>query len=295
MKSVNRQQSIRNIVIFALLVNGLAWLGPLLGGTPTAPGPGVLVWATAPLVAALVMRFVVRDPVSLGMRPAIRGNGRWYGLSLLYYPLAIGLVLAAGTGLGATVLGDFSAGAFVTALIPLAVSYLLFAIFEEVGWRGYLAPKVAGIDEGLLGHAIVGLIWASWHFPYMRELWGHTSAGLEILLPLFLLGTVVSTVVYGEIRKRTGSVWPAVLMHWVGNSLANTLLVGGFVTLVPGREWLGSFGVEGVLMIGLAGVVGFVLYTLTPAVPPPPSAAPAEPARSPASATSTDVATRAYG
>lgn len=259
MKTVERNQAIRNIAIFALLVNGLAWLGPLLGGTPTAPGPGVLVWATAPLVAALVMKFLLRDPVSLGARPAFRGNGRWYGLSLLYYPAAIGLVLAVGTALGATALADFSAGGFVAALVPLAVAYLLFALFEEVGWRGYLAPKVAEINDGLLGHALVGLIWAAWHFPYMQELWGHTSAEPVVLLPLFVLGTVVSAVVYGEIRKRTGSVWPAVLMHWVGNSLANTLLVGGFVSFLPGREWLGSFGVEGALMIAIAGVVGILL------------------------------------
>lgn len=260
MSITNKQQSIRNIAIFALLVNGLAWLGPVLGGTPTAPGLGVLVWATAPVVAALVMKFLLRDPVLLGMKPAFPGNGRWYGLSLLYYPAAIGLVLALGLLTGAGRLGDFSAGAFVTVLIPLAVSYLIFAFLEEFGWRGYLVPRVAEVNDGLLGHAIVGLIWASWHFPYMRELWGHTTAEPVLLLPLFLVGTIVSAVVYGEIRLRTGFLWPAVLMHWVGNSLANTLLSGGFVTLAPGREWLGSFGVEGVLMIGIAALVGLGLY-----------------------------------
>jgi len=70
--------------------------------------------------------------------------------------------------------------------------------------------------------------------------------------------------VYGEIRIRTGSVWPAVLMHWTGNTIANTLLAGftgaGFVSLLPGKEWLGSFGVEGVLMIALFALLGSVLY-----------------------------------
>ena len=32
MSQTNKQQSIRNIIIFTILVNGLAWLGPLLGG-----------------------------------------------------------------------------------------------------------------------------------------------------------------------------------------------------------------------------------------------------------------------
>lgn len=73
-----------------------------------------------------------------------------------------------------------------------------------------------------------------------------------------MLGTIISSVVYGEIRRRTRSVWPAVLLHWMGNTLANGLLTT-LVVLVPGRAWLGSFGVEGVLMMGLFGMVGGAL------------------------------------
>jgi membrane protease YdiL (CAAX protease family) len=260
----SRKQAIRYIVIFAILVNGLAWLGPVLGGDPTTPGPGFLVWGTAPLVSALVMVFPLRDKVSLGLKPTFRGNGRWYALSILAYPVAIAIVLALGLLLGASSVSSFAARTFVTAIIPLAVIYFIFAFFEEVGWRGYLAPRVYGLNDSLLGHALVGVIWASWHFPYLRDLWAHTSEGLATLLPRFVLGAIVFAVVYGEIRIRTGSVWPAVLMHWVGNTVANTLLTGfageGFVSFVPGKEWLGSFGVEGVLMIVLFGALGGVLY-----------------------------------
>jgi membrane protease YdiL (CAAX protease family) len=264
MMAPNRKQSIRNIIIFVILVNGLAWLGPVLGGDPTAPGPGFLVWATAPIVSALVMKFLLRDPVSLGFKPAFRGNGRWYALSILAYPVTISIVLALGLLLGASNLGNFTVSAFAMAMIPLAVTFFIFAFFEEVGWRGYLAPRVYELNDRLLGHALVGVIWASWHFPYLRELWTHTSEGLITLLPRFILGTIVFAVVYGEIRIRTGSVWPAVLMHWTGNTIANTLLAGftgaGFVSLLPGKEWLGSFGVEGVLMIALFALLGSVLY-----------------------------------
>jgi membrane protease YdiL (CAAX protease family) len=259
-----RKQAVRNIVVFVLLVNGLAWLGPLLGGDPTTPGLGFLVWGTAPIVSALVVKFVLRDKQSLGFKPAFKGNGRWYALSILAYPVTIAVVLILGLLLGASAIGSFALPAFVTAMIPLAVTYLIFAFFEEVGWRGYLAPKVYGLNDGLLGHVLVGVVWASWHLPYMRELWAHTSEGWLTLLPRFLLGTIVFAVVYGEIRIRTGSVWPAILMHWVGNTLANTLLIGyaggEFVSLAPGKEWLGSFGVEGVVMIVLFGLLGGALY-----------------------------------
>lgn len=262
--SATHSITVRNIVIYALLVNGLAWLGPLLGGDPTNPGLGLLVWGTAPLVAALLMKFVFRDPVEMGWRPKLRGNGRWYALSLLIYPIAILLVLSIGLLTGATTMRSFTVETFVSTMAPLAVIYFFFALFEEAGWRGYLTPRVAEFNDGLVGHLLVGLIWASWHLPYLSQLWAHTGEGIITLLPRFVLGTVVSAVLYGEIRLRTGTLWPAVLMHWVGNTLANTLLLGadggGFVEFAPGRVWIGSFGVEGVLMMLIFGVLGGVLY-----------------------------------
>ncbi|WP_420630280.1 type II CAAX prenyl endopeptidase Rce1 family protein [Candidatus Leptofilum sp.] len=256
--------TVRQIIIFAALVNVLGWLGPVLGGSPTEPGLGLLVWGVAPIVSALIMRFVLRDKVSLGFGLKLRGNGRYYLLSLLFYPVIILLVLVLGLLLGASTISSFTGAEFMVALMPIAITSFIFGFFEEVGWRGYLAPKVAEIHTGLLGHTIVGLIWASWHFPYLRELWGHTSEGMTTLLPRFILGTIIAAIVYGEIRMRTRSVWPAVLMHGIGNTVANTLLAGtdgaALMTLVPGKEWLSSFGIEGVIMIALSGLLAAVLY-----------------------------------
>ncbi|MFC1711875.1 type II CAAX prenyl endopeptidase Rce1 family protein [Patescibacteria group bacterium] len=254
----------RNIIIFTILVNGLAWLGPVLGGNPTTPGLGFLVWGVAPLVSVLAMKLLLKDEVSLGFKPAYKGNGHWYALSILIYPITIAVVLALGLLLGVSIISNFTVPTFVTAVIPIAVTFFIFAFVEEVGWRGYLAPKVYNVNDGLLGHVLIGVIWASWHFPYLHELLAHTSEGLVTLLPRFILGVIVFAVVYGEIRIRTGSVWPAVLMHWIGNTFANTLMSGfanqGFVSLVPGTEWLGSFGVEGMVMMLFFGTLGGFLY-----------------------------------
>ncbi|MCJ7703537.1 MAG: hypothetical protein MUO62_18295, partial [Anaerolineales bacterium] len=136
MSSTNKKQTIRNIIIFTILVNGLAWLGPVLGGDPTKPGLGFLVWAAAPIVSALVMKLLLRDKVSLGFKPAFKGNGRWYALSILVYPVTIAVVLALGLLLGASTISNITLPAFMTAMIPLAVTFFIFAFTEEVGWRG---------------------------------------------------------------------------------------------------------------------------------------------------------------
>jgi len=254
----NTWLSIRNIIIFTILVNGLAWLGPLLGGDPSTPGLGFLLWGIAPIASALVIKIILRDPVSLGFRPSFKGNGRWYALSILVFPVTIAIVLGLGLVFSSTTIRNFTLPIFISAMIPLAVTYLIFALFEEVGWRGYLSPKMYGLNDGLIGHCVIGLIWASWHIPYFRELWSHTSEELVTLLPRFLLGTIVLAVVYGEIRIRTGSVWPAVLMHWVGNSIANPL-VAGFVLFSAGKEYLGSVGVDGLFMIAFFGLLGVAI------------------------------------
>ena len=44
----NRKQTIRDLIIFAILVNGLAWLGPILGGRPEELDPGEMDQGAGP-------------------------------------------------------------------------------------------------------------------------------------------------------------------------------------------------------------------------------------------------------
>jgi membrane protease YdiL (CAAX protease family) len=259
MSDSERRRTIRYIVIFSVLVNLVAWIGPLLGGDPTSPGLGFLIWGTAPILVSLLMRAVTRDWSDLGARPAIRKNARWYLVSLVAYPVAIVLALFLGTLISASSVSEFSAGAFFQAALPAMVIFFFFALFEEVGWRGYLAPKMYSLGINVyVAHALVAIVWASWHLPYIRELSTYTTEGLATYIPRLYLGAFAFSIVYGEIRIITATFWPAVLMHWVGNAIANPL-VAGFVTFPPGREYLGSVGVDGLFMIAYFGLLGIAI------------------------------------
>ncbi len=259
MNAAERRRTIRHIVMFSMLVNAVAWTGPMLGGDPASPGLGFLVWGTAPILASLLMRAVTRDWSDLGARPAVRKNARWYLISLLAYPVAIALTLLVGSMVSASSVSGFSMGPFLQAALPALVIFFFFALFEEVGWRGYLAPKMNSIGmNAYLAHALVALVWASWHLPYIRELSAYTPEGLATYLPRFYLGAFAFSIVYGEIRILTASFWPAVLMHWIGNAIANPL-VAGFVSFSAGREYLGSVGVDGLLMIAFFGLLGVAI------------------------------------
>ena len=253
-------RTIRNILFFTLLVNALAWLGPVLGGDPVEPGPGFLLWGIAPLASCLIVRAVTRDWGDLGIRPGFRKHWVWYLVSLLSYPAAIAIALGLGAAQNVVRFQGFTWPAFFQAFLPALFLYFVFAAFEEFGWRGYLAPKMYSLGLNVfLAHALVTVIWASWHLPYIHFLSEYTSEGLGAYLPRFYLGCFAFTVVYGEIRLRTNSVWPAVGMHWFGNSIANPL-VAQFVLLQPGMEALGSPGVDGLWPIVFFICLGVGLY-----------------------------------
>ena len=48
------------------------------------------------------------------------------------------------------------------------------------------------------------------------------------------------------------------LMHWVGDTIDNPL-AAGLVTFAPGREYLGSVGVDGLIMILFFNLLGVAL------------------------------------
>jgi len=60
------------------------------------------------------MKFVLRDKVSLGFNPRLSGNGGWYALSALSYPVAIAVILGLGLLLGFSTINNFTIPAFAT-------------------------------------------------------------------------------------------------------------------------------------------------------------------------------------
>lgn len=95
--------------------------------------------------------------------------------------------------------------------------WLLLALGEEIGWRGFLALQLKRADLPLPMLA-GGLIWSSWHWPAM--LWGDYPAGPDRMLSLVLLTVTLTSFAYplAALRLATGSVWPAVLSHALWNS-----------------------------------------------------------------------------
>jgi membrane protease YdiL (CAAX protease family) len=260
----------RNLIIFTVLVLGIAALAGVIepltvppGAEPGTPGLGQLLWIIAPLGVMLLLRIFGGDGWDdFGLQPNFKGNGFWWLVSGLVFPVVIAISVLLGALLGGLELDVNRFSAFVATLLTGLISAMIKNVFEEFAWRGYLAPKLYSLHMNIwLSHAIVGMVWGAWHWPFVFVFWPYLTPNmLWYFVPLLLVGTFSQSVVYGEIRLATASVLPAWVMHTIGNAIGNTLLLSNFIQLSPGRELWFSPGAESVSSIIMTFSVGYWLH-----------------------------------
>lgn len=207
-----------------------------------------------PGIAALIVVFLVQRPRPasiaeyLGLWP-LRPVGRtlWMSVTGLFGSallVILGVFLAGALGLVQLDLVNFSgfaqvlqAASPVESPIPVGLIVLLqlltipiaaifngiFALGEEIGWRGWLLPSLRplGTWPALL---LSGAVWGFWHSPLI--LLGYNFAQPNLLgVALMIGGCMVYGVLIGWLRLRTGSVWPAVFAHGAFNAAAGFLIL----------------------------------------------------------------------
>jgi membrane protease YdiL (CAAX protease family) len=259
-----------NLMIFTVLVLVLPWLGKWVDiqtQSPPGEGPGALIWIGSPLLIAFLLRGFGGDGwKDLGIKPNFKGNLLWYLISMLVYPTVILIIIVIGRAFGIITFPELSEEA-LALLIQGSVTMLIMQsiknIFEEFAFRGYLAPKMYTLKMNtFVSHGIVGLIWGVWHLPYIRYITPYTMESLVTLTPRLVLGAIAASMVYGEIRLKTDSVWPAWLMHTVGATVVTAFMLYSGMTFSSGTEWLFQPVFEGGLTIVFFVVVGIVLHQL---------------------------------
>ncbi len=238
----------KNMVWYLIISFGLGWLlfvlplasGP--AGSSTRQTVSLITWSIAmwaPGLAAIVCtRRVDRKPfASLNLQRL--GNWRvylWAWLTPFFLTIAAGLLTWL-LGVGKLDL-EFSSiqkamEAATGPRIPPAMIVLLqiamaltigpifntlFALGEELGWRGYLLPQLEGLGQW---KAIVlsGVIWGLWHMPVILQ--GHNYPQHPVA-GVFLM--IVFCVLFGAFLSwlylQTRSPWAPALGHGSLNAVA---------------------------------------------------------------------------
>jgi uncharacterized protein len=129
-----------------------------------------IIWGSTPLIAVLLMMFLITDEGRTREGRALLGLHR-LGVRLWWIAILgtflISLLAAAMTW--ATRFASFTTPAspvdtVLNFVVNAIVTIATFALVEEVAWRGYLLPRLPqlGRNKAL---AITGLVHAAWHLP----------------------------------------------------------------------------------------------------------------------------------
>ena len=132
------------------------------------------------------------------------------------------------------------------------------ALGEEIGWRGFLLPRLVQQTGFTRGCFLSGCIWAVWHYPGL--LFTDYNAGTRpgFALTCFTLMVIADSYILGWLRLKSGSLWTGAILHASHNLFIQAIF--DRMTAPVGRVLYVTteFGIGLVLTIG-----AFALYFWT--------------------------------
>jgi uncharacterized protein len=242
-----------------VLLSGLFWAFIISAGHVRA-GAGLyvqgLMWS--PALAAFATVYVGRlEFRSLGLA---WGEGGYallaYLLPLAYAAIAYGFVWALGFGffpnpeaiaalskqLGWTIRDPtlFVALYFLLMATTGMIAGVATALGEEIGWRGFLAPRLVATLGFTVGAVLTGTIWASWHLPILLFADYNRGTPWWFSLPCFFTLAVSGSIILTWLRLRSKSVWPCAILH----ASHNIFIQAFFTPLTGARGTITSYAID---------------------------------------------------
>jgi len=264
-----RHKTFREIAVFLALTALFSFLayipiikaGNINGGQSKLAGLLMLAPGLAAVITYLIFEHSLRP---IGWRP---GKIVYLLLGLvipfLYCLIEYGFVWLSGRD---SYNGQFPPN-FAVFLVTMLLNGTLSALLEEVGWRGFLVPKMIKLTSFTKTSIITGLVWAIWHYPliiFSNVRLGNTP--LLYSLACFTIFCVGLSFAAAWLRLKSGSVWASSLLH--GSHNVFMLHVFNALTTASVGTWLllGEFGAVTAVMGLLLAILFWSLQTrLSPA------------------------------
>ena len=192
-----------------------------------------------PAIAVIITRLVTRE----GFRNSFlgfgkRNSGKYYAAAFIYpivLPLVSGLILHLFIVKNGSISDSAFASDGISAVTTLLISIItgfaaaLHGLGEELGWRGYLTPKLEELMPTSAAVIVTGIIWALWHGPLLaygydfgRDYDFFPYGGFIAMIVMCIFWSALLT----WLTKRTNSVYPAALCHM----LCDTILTNVFMS-----------------------------------------------------------------
>ena len=225
-KKENLKQVITFLFITSIISTGIfIWM---FSGAKDSPA-AVLPMMYTPGISAIITAIIFQDRIgNFGWK---LGKARFLVYSYLL-PIVVSLV---GYGLvwitkfsdftteqvinykWAKMLGFDLPAPFLVGLFSkmiLASFLTIIPVFgEEVGWSGFLTPKLRKVLSIPVTSVLVGVYWAVWHFPAIIGGFYGTGTPLWVALPGFTLVLVGASFNRTVLIEKSKSLWVGVILH----------------------------------------------------------------------------------
>jgi len=254
------------LVVAAGTTTAIAFVTASQGWTVRSPQWGLL--AIVAMWAPAAGRFLACRTVDRGFTSPLPLS-RWgaTGARVILVPLAVPMAVygsayaiawSAGLAQWSPGGGRWTTGSQIAANVVANLSILgvfgtLTALGEEIGWRGYLQPRLdaAGVRYSV---AVVWICELIYHAPVMAGAGYAAAGGFFTSLLLFAAVGLPTSFLWAFESYRARSLWPAVFFHSFHNTVSQWL----FPKFFAGGDnelWLGESGLfpaAGYLVVGIA-------------------------------------------
>ena len=227
----------------------------------------------SPALAALATKTIFRE--SIRDLPWRWGRARyaWLGYLIpLAYALPVYLFVWC-AGLGGLAPADFvrqtaqqfgwpnfSPSLTITLFILLTatlglVAKVARALGEEIGWRGFLVPELSKVVSFPATATISGLMWAVYHFPILLFADYNAGAPAWYSLTCFTLMVVADSFILAWLTLRSGSLWPAAILHGSHNLFIQSIFTPLTRDTGPTKYIIDEFGIGLVITITIGALI----------------------------------------
>jgi membrane protease YdiL (CAAX protease family) len=118
---------------------------------------------------------------------------------------------------------DLSAHGLALTAPDLAITLILGTVLilgEEIGWRGFLLPRLQVLTSRRRAAVGTGLLHGAFHLPVLLLTTTYDEVGNRFIVAPVVVATITAAgVFYAWLRDRSGSIWPVAIAHNTANTV----------------------------------------------------------------------------
>lgn len=215
-----------------------------------------------PAVTAIVICLIKRINISeLAVFPRLRGNVSIYVIVILI-AIVMSLIdqpLIAATFPNVVQFQDFNCFVFIMNVLFLLAASLVGIISllgEEIGWLGYLFPRLERLYGTIPAVVLMGLIRGVWHLVMLLMIGSDTAL---IQFGMVTITNVLLDSLFVLAMKKTSSIIPAAVVHSITN-----VLPGVYMAFTRTNEELFTKNYLQIQMVSLipTAIIGIACYVI---------------------------------